>query len=293
MNSVTSKWKIWLIIALAVVAAGMIMLGLLGVNSSVDLTKSYEVEVKADQDLDKIDEQVYTLSQNYFESKGVSEVCYASQKIDNSGYIFKFTSNPEIDADDLKNSVKSGLTETNVKISASVKEVVTDDSKDILGICLALGISAVAIFLFVLIKDKLKAGLAVFGASVVSSLLAFALVVITRVPATPILAVTLLSALLVSGVLSSGMIARFKEEKKSSKNEGLYDNEIADIAAKKSFARFISTFIIFAVFALALGLVSIGYLSFVAGHVMIVGAVSTYSAYVFTPLIWSAVKNNK
>ncbi len=293
MKSITSKWKIWVIITLAIIAVGMIMLGFLGTNEAIDFSKSYELEVGSDQQIEGVDEQVLTLTEKYFEDKGIKSTCYSTQKTGDGLYIFKFYSDPEIDTADLRTTIKTAITDNTVVIQANVKQVVSDVKIDVLGISLALGISAVVIFLFVLIKDKLKACLSVLGASVASILLTLALIAITRVPSAPFMPIALVASLLLTSILSSGMVARFKEEKKNAKNQGLLDTEIADIVAKKNLLRYLCFIIALVVFSLVLGLVNMGYLSFIAIQVLIVGIVSAFSSYVFTPTIWSAVKNNK
>ena len=293
MKSITSKWKIWLIITLTIVAVGMVLMGVLGMNEAVDYSKSYEVQVNIDQDVDDASKKVCAISESYFAKKGAKDTAYATQKTSTGGYIFKFAEDPGIDAEDLEQTITEALNNSKVEVSTDIKQVVTNNKYDVLGISLILGIRAVDIFLFILIKDKFKGALAVLTASVVSTLLALALIAITRVPAMPFLPLTICGALCLGSVLSSGMVARFNIDKKNADGTGLSDNEIADKGAKASVSRILCLVCSVLVFSLVLDFVNIGYLSFVAIHTVIAGVSAGFTSLFITPVIWSAVKNNK
>ena len=88
MSSVISrKSKIIVILILAVVVAGMVMLGLLGLNNTADYKKSYEVQVGIDQNIDGSVEVVDKAARDYFTSVGVKVSYFATQTLDDGASI--------------------------------------------------------------------------------------------------------------------------------------------------------------------------------------------------------------
>ncbi len=294
MKSVTSKWKIWLIIALTVVLCGMIILGVFGLNDSVDYSKSFEVTVGVDQDVDNLAEKAKDIAVEYFDNNEKNYVCYSCQKTEEGLYIFKFKGNPIIDNEAFNKLISDGVNSDKVKVETSVSEIVTSTNRldEIQAVGLSMAIATVVIFLFILIKDKLKAGVAVLCSSVIAGILTFSLAVLTRIPAYPILAISLCVSLILSGILSTGMVSRFKEEVKKG-DKSLSDFDIADLVAKKSGVRYLIMLIALVVVALVLANVVMDYLTFVGLHLLIAGVPAIFSSYVFTPIFWAVVKKNK
>lgn len=294
MKSVTSKWKIWLIISVTIVLCGMVVLGVFGLNNSVDYSKSFEVTVGVDQNVDGLAEKAKEIAVDYFDNNEKNYVCYSYQQTEDGLFIFKFKGNPIIDNEEFNKLISDGVNSDKIKVITSVSEVVTSVSRldEIRAVGLSMAIATVVIFLFILIKDKLSAGVATLASSVISGILTFALASLTRIPTYPILAISLCASLILSGVLSTGMVARFKEELKKGE-KGVTSFDIADKVARKSGVRYLVMLIALVVVALALANITMDYLTFIALHVLLVGVSALFSSYVFTPIFWAVVKGNK
>ncbi len=305
-HSVTGKWKLWVIVTVIVVVAGMAVLGFLGINNSVDYSASYEVSVGVDQDIQNSASELKSIADKYFEDKGLKPVDYAFQTFDDGKiFVYKFYGETDLSAEALQKEfteslsakskeLESIISDGKLEVSAKVNYVSTVASYDAGWLALALGIAAVAIFAFLWLTEKLASALSAACASAVAALLCTAVGFICRLPVYPFLAVAVAASFALAAILSSGMTNRFKEERKNVGNDKLSEREIADLAARSSKLRFSLTFAVVAVFAIALSVFGLGgYLTFVGLYALIAGASATFASYTFTPMIWAAVKSNK
>ncbi len=289
-----SKSKIMIILTLILLVAGMAMLGIFGLNQTVDYSSSYEIRVSVDQDVNNSGEIVKTAAIDYFENKGANYSSEIQTMDDGSVFVFKFDTNPEIDVADLKTALTTALS-ANEKTSSLVADVKgayplnVTYYKEISGVAIALGVSAVAILVYLMILEKPAAGFASFVGSLVSSMLFVALLGITRIPAFPAFASSFALSFALSTVLSAVVVNRFNEIKRMSTGKTSF-TEIAAKGVKQSVARICFVAGIVAVAAIVLAIFGSLTVKFAALQILVADLVAVFSAKFWTPFIWTLVK---
>lgn len=287
--NITSKFKLWLIITLVVIVAGMTMLGVFGINGTVSDGKSFEITVGVDQNVDNASVKAKEYAEAFFTEKGVDACDYAYQTM-NGGkvHIYTFANATGVNSEELSTYITEKMANDKVVVEASVSEVVTNKTQHIWGVVSALVLSAVAVFVYLLIMEKLKATLSVLFASLLSALLSLSLIALTRIPAIDTWALVVSVSAVLSAILSVVLVRRFKEQsrlfaKASSK-------EIVDNACSSSVLRFAVVLIALVVVALLLGLIAgIGFVTFIALAILVIAVSSVFASLVWTPIIWSAL----
>ncbi len=284
------KVKTWLIIiALAVAVVGMIMLGVLGFNKSVDNVNSYEVVITVDQDIKGSVQTAKDTASEYLD--GYSS--YAVQTIDDGKVIvFKFTEKDDvlkINTTDLTNKLNASINNANVKLTIAINETVVTNNLEIGYFAGGLAIIAVVALAYLFIMEKYAAGLAALASTVISILLTVALIAITRVPVLPMLGVSIAASMALSLILSAGLANRFKEERKKASNSSATFSQMADAAVKSSLTRFGFIAIAVMVASVLMIVLGLGYLSFFGVMLAIADICAVFATYTFMPLIWSSI----
>ncbi|MBR1983081.1 MAG: hypothetical protein IKA12_00140 [Clostridia bacterium] len=287
--NVVSKLKIWLIITLVVIVAGMAMLGVFGLNNALTQDAHYEISVSVDQDVDGASVNAKAFAETYFAEKGIDDVDYTYQTMkDGTVHVYKFAGATGIKADELTAYVTEKLANDKVVVESSVNEVVASPSNSVWGLVIALGVSAVAIFVYLIIMEKLFATLSVLITSAIASVLTLSIIALTRIPAIETWAISVSVSLVLSSVLSVVIVKRCQEQ--SRLNDKTDKKEIANSAVNNSLLRFAFVFIALVVATLSLGLIGgIGYLTFVALNILVIAVSSVFASLVWTPIIWSSL----
>lgn len=294
MKNPTSKFKIFICIAIAVLLAGMAILGFFGLNNTVDFSKSYEITVGVDQNLNGSASKVKQFAEDYMQEKGASFKKYSIQALDDGNvYIYKFDKETGIEESELKEYLETKLNNDKVFIEVSVAEVVAKANVQVLNIVLGLVISAIAIFAYLFFAEKIASALSVVCVGGIASLLFVALVALSRIPALPFFSVILAFTFVLSTIFASVIASRLKEESKSTANEGLTDNEIADKVAEKSTKRFAFLFLVIVVSAILFAVLGRGYFIYLALQILIADICSVFVAFFATPTLWTALKTQK
>lgn len=302
-SNIVSKWKVFLIIALVVVLAGMVVLGVFGLNNSVDYSKGYEARVEIESSVNGAAEVTEKAAKDYFKSVS-AKVDYSETQVldDGATIVYKLSSLDGVDETALDSAVKSAIAASDfahLKGGATIKEVtVGNEIKTvILYTVLALGIAAVVIFVYALIAEKVASGVAVLVSMVVSALLYASLVAVTRLPANEFFVVGLAASVALGAGLSLAMCNRFKETAKIVAEQKLSAADIANKGAAMSFARF--NFAFFAMAVAAVSFAALGIfggaiaLSFVGAQILVSAVASYYAAFTFTPMLYAAINKNK
>ncbi len=287
--NVTSKFKLWLIITLVVIVAGMVMLGVFGINGTVTDGKSYEITVGVDQNIDQASAKAKESAEAFFSEKGLTDCDYAYQTMDGGNiHIYKFANATGVKAEELSAYVTEKLANDKVVVEAHVNEVVSSKTQQVWGVVIALVIAVAVIFVYLLIMEKLKATLSVLFSAVLSALLSLSLIALTRIPAIDTWALVVSASLTLSAVLSVVLVRRFKEQSRLYAKAS--SNEIVDSACSGSVLRFATVLIALVVVALLLGLIGgIGFVTFTALAVLVIAVSSVFVSFVWTPVIWSAL----
>ncbi len=286
---IVSKFKIWLIITLVVILAGMTMLGVFGLNGSTAQDSHYEISVGVDQDVEGASLKAKEIAETYFNEKGIKDVGYSYQTMkDGATHVYKFKNATGINAEELTAYVTEKLANDKVVVESSVNQVVATPSFDVWGLALALGISAIAVFVYLIIMEKLFATLSILVSGVLSAILTLSLLALTRIPSIDTWAIAISASVILSSVLSVVIVKRCKEQLKLDPKADKLN--IAEGAVSNSLTRFIFVFIALIVATLALGLIGgIGYLTFIALTILVTAISAVFSSLVWTPIVWSAL----
>ncbi len=297
----TRKFKITFIIMLAVILAGMAVLGIFGLNNTADFSAAYEVHVGIDQNIDGSPEVVDTAARDYFTSVGVKISDYATQTLDDGAtYVYKLNSLGDLVEEDLQRAIDGAIADSefsNLVGSVDVySTAVGDNTEDYLYVLLAIGIAVVAYFIYSLIAEKAAGGVAVLCVSVFSALVYISFVAITRVPEAPVFGAVLAGTIALSSLLAAGMCNRFRETEKLVTEEKLTPADIAQKGASMSVKRMNFMLVGFAAAAVAFavcGILFSYYLAFFGAHLLIAAVSAYFTSMTVTPAIWSAVKGTK
>ncbi len=286
----TLKTKIFIIITVAVLVIGLILFGIFGFNNTVDYRKSTEVTVSVDSNVTDPEEKMKSVSEEYFEKVGVSDVAYAFQQTEDGTLIFKFAGDiTVIDAAQLKSEIEAEIG-NGLVITVTKNEVFNVTDNQIGWICLACGLAIVASFLYILIMEKLAGALSVIVSSLLSAVMFVAVMGIARIPAQPFVWVSLLFSVGFAAILSTVIVNRCNEALKNVANDGNTYVKIADDMTKESVFRIVLSFAALLIFAIALLVIAPVYVKFAGLQLIVAGMVATFVSVAWTGIVWAKVK---
>ena len=305
------KFKLWITITLALIVAGMTILGIFGFNQTVDYTDSYELQVKVEKNLGDANTIMTEEVDKYFAEKGIKDAAYSRQsQADGEKLIYKFTANNSLfnDANNL-DVVKSELEakiekafaergseqikNSNLQVEVNAYSATHYVNQNVWKFVLAIGIALVVMLIYVMIMEKVAGGLAVFFNSIIAGVLAISLSALARIPADPYLFATIATASLLSAVLSMVIVNRARELGKNVANEKLTAKELAEKATKASGVRVLFMAGAMLVASLLLIILGTGVLKLIGLHLLVAGVSSVFTAYGFTEIFYGALKTNK
>lgn len=289
MNRISVKSKLFIIITLIVILAGMAFFAI-GPNQTVDYSNSYEVRVSVNQKTGI--ETLKSATEEYFNNNGIKTADYAYQEIDGGKIlVYKFKNQVPEKISGLAEYVQPKLSET-LKVTVDVDETMVQDNQLSVWAIVALGISAVAICLYALIMEKLSGAVATICSSIFSALLFVALVNLTRIPAYPFFGAGVGFALALGSALSVTTANRLKEEYKNSADK-TDTMAIADKVMSSEKGKYLFAMIILLVGAVALAALFVPYMMIVGGQIALAGLSALAVAYFTTPLVWASIKGAK
>lgn len=293
-TGVMNKIKWFIVSILVLLVAGLTVLGFAGFNNTLDYADSYEVNLTMEIINDDAKEILKETADKFLEEKGVE---VSSYQIAKNGIIYKMTNDPTAKVADLETALTGALdaneatagNEVTVKVN---KVYALGEFMQAGKILLAYGIAIVAVFLYMLIMNKLASAIAVICSSLVSALAFTALLAIVRIPALPFFEISLMFAGILGAVLSVSTVGKYKEIIKNS-TEKLTAKEVADKASKLEGKKYLIALIGVLVAGFALIAFFTPYLMIIGGQIMVAGLVAVASAFFTTPLLWTAIKGNK
>ena len=287
--------KIWLIITLLIVIAGMVFLGVFGLNQTPDNGKSFEVRAGVDVDIDGSGKIAKDAAVKYFNDNNLKYAAYATQVYDDGAmFVFKFDteSAPAVDTAALETAIQNALKANaqTEKLTAKVEgvyEVNVTRYGEVLGVTLAIGVAAVAALLYLMLTEKPAAAVASFCSALISAVLFLSIIAVARIPAYPALTATLAFAFTLGLIFSAVLTNRFREVMKIAGNEKL-DKSAKGV--KQGLARII--FVTIAVLFAALPLAVFGGLSltFVALQLVAAAVAAMFASLFWTPFLWIGLK---
>lgn len=292
MNTCAKKIKLFVVLSLIIVVAGMALLGFLGLNNTVDYSNSYEVQVSVDHNKDGEGEIMREATEKFFADNDIKNVCYSVQEMnDGAILIYKFTEDVTDKIAGLEASIQDALTSSAfAKANVSVNQVKGVDNQNLVNVAIALVVALVAIFIYLAIMEKIAGAIATFISGLISVLIALSLIALTRIPANPFMFITMAMALVVSVGISATLVTKFRKEAKNQTDSKPNLKEIANVVLNSEMKRLLFVLAIFVLSALALcvlGFIGMPYMFFVAGHLLIAGVSATVTAGLSTALIWA------
>ena len=300
MKAISKSMKLFTVIVIAVLVIGIALLGIFGLNDTVDFKEGYEIQVSVDQTYEKACSKMRAETDKYLEANGIDTLEYSFQKNeDGSVLIYKLSKlDKEIEkkVGGLESHINAAL-DADAETKGTLAEVSLNKTKGSSysqagKILLAVGIGIVAIFLYLLIMEKLSSAVAVVSSSVLSMLVFVALMAITRLPAKPYFEAAVAFAGMFAAILSVSTVAKYKEEIKNA------DGKINVFAISEKVAKVESKKYLFAVIAVLVAAVAVS--AFFSTYLMIMGAqlalggiAAAVVSYFMTPFIWAIIKGRK
>ena len=299
MKNVTGKFKIWLVVTMVLLVAGMTVLGIFGLNKTADIKPSYEVEVKIEVNTADAGNIIKSASETYFKEKGLKVINYATLTFnDGEKYAFKFNSLENLSTvkAELETAVETALANNSLgslDVTVEAYESFGYTYTSVGYLILGLSLSAVAVFVYYFFMEKLSGALTVLCTSVLSALVYLSLASITRLPAEPYFGACVAFAGVFAGILSGGIVNRGRELIKNVGNDKKSYFELGDMATASSITRFAfitaSILIALVLFAI-LGSMAV---KFMAIQVLFACISALFTSFAWTALFWAWFKNFK
>ena len=236
--------KIGIIVALIIAVVGAALLGIFGFNKGIELNGGYEMEVSVDVNFGDNKVKIENTVESILKEEGFK---YEIEKVLDSGsvLIYQFRESAEESSsafEDLaikvENAVNDMLKANNSTLDATVKVNLASKyygASDALWALLGIGISLVAIFVYMLIRYNWAYGLFSIILSVINVIVFLGLVGLTRAFVSPAILVLSVIAMVVSFISSVVFVADAKEKLKL--NKDLDAKELANDLLNGRFAK--------------------------------------------------------
>lgn len=298
MKSVMGKIKVAIIITLIVLVAGMAILGVFGLNNTVDYKAGYELQVSVDQSIDEAKTILKTSSDAFLSEKGIKSAKYAYQELDDGRVlVYKFNKDVTNDVTGMKDYINSALDANEVAKGAEpkvvVNEVIGNKDGQIGWVILALGITLAVAFIYTLIMEKLASAVAVVCSAIISALTFVALTALTRIPIANFFGAFLGLSFALALALSVATVNKYKQAIKESGKDKVSYRAIADKVGASDVKKYLLTLVAVLIAGVAVSAFFVPYMMIIGGQLAIAGIAAVFSAYFTTPLIWTAIKKDK
>lgn len=296
MKNMTNRNKFFIVVTLALIVVGMAILGIFGLNGSVDYpsanNKGYEVQVSVNMNAGDSINVLKSSTEEYFKNKGLTPVNGATQTLaEGKQIIYKFNTDVTATVADLKTFIEGKLAAAGVsavEVETEVYEVYAKSFNKVLGFAGVLLAVIAVVFVYSLIMEKLAGSLATAFAMALSAILALSMIALCRVPVGGIAGIGMVAATAIGGALAIATVSRYNEEKKA--NSTLTNAQVIEKVAKSEKGKYIALVVACALVAIALAIVGIPNGAFVGLQLLIGAVCGTFSAYLGSAFIWGAVK---
>ncbi len=292
-SGVMNKMKYFVISCLVILVVGMTLLGIFGLNKPIDYSDRYEVVVSIAIDDEDLKLTMKDTADKFFEENEIAVAGFQSQE-EGMSLIYKFNDDQTLIVDGLKEAMKNafvGVDEmTNNEVAVVCNFVGQGSIVQPLKIVLAYGIAIVAIFIYMLIMNKLASAVAVICSSVASVIAFLAMLAITRIPAVPFVELSAMLAGAIGALLSVSTVGKYREELKNTVSNKFSVKEIADKVCKTEFKKYLYILAAIVIASVAVSAFFTRYMLIIGGQLLVAGLVSTACAYFMTPLMWTAIK---
>ncbi len=295
--NVTGKYKIWVLITVAVMIIGFVLFGVFGFNQKADYKDTNTVSVKVDANIGNASAILEQSSKDYLCANGFK---YDRVEVLNDGgelvYFFNYSVKEDVKVDELQKAVKEALSTDNIlkglNVSVVVEDTVSYDKNYAGPVAIAGGIALVVMFIYAVIVEKVAGALSYLATSIVSGLLFFAIMGLTRIPASPFILIGLALSVLFAGAYSLVMSNRFNSVMKTASGEKANPFEVASNETMQSLVKCLFTTGAIIVLALAFIILGSSLMKILGLQLVIVAIVSVFSAFAYTGLVWAGIKSN-
>ena len=292
-----AKTKLWLILALIVVVAGVAVFSFLGFNQTADNKNAYEVHVGVDQNINGAADIAKENAESYFNEKGFKYDASLTQVYnDGTAYIYKFDKEIDLDAAALKTRIETALTQKGLGDLELVVTVGYDQTTfapavSVWKLVLACAIAVVAVFIVTAFINGFASAFTVVLNAIFALILQLALVALTRIPAFPTLMIGETVAIVLSMAFTFFIASKYKETLKAGDKTELA--EIVESGNKKASGVLCWSllFVLFAAVFIAVTLKT--YFVYAGSQIAIAAIVAFLVATVSTPSLWKAFKSIK
>ncbi|MBQ9117620.1 MAG: hypothetical protein IJY11_00255 [Clostridia bacterium] len=217
VEKTVGKWKLWTAIVAVIMVVGIVIAAVFGFNTHVDLQSVKTVTVDySDIYVEKVEDLEETC-ENSFDKSDVTPLKKTVSVKSNAEIIYYF----DVDADlteaveTLKEDIATATSSTLVKVSVHTEEFQQGLSEDyILRAAIAVGVFAVAAFVYVALRYKLSMGITLAASILAAAGMTVALVAIIRIPVAASFAYAVAFAVLVTAVMSIMTFNRLRDNAK-------------------------------------------------------------------------------
>ena len=287
--SIVNKFKLWIVLTLSVIVAGLAVLGFLGFNNAIADKPYYEVSVSVDQDVKSSAQITEKASRDFFDINGIPYASYSVQKTGlNTKFLFKFDRDVTEAIVGLEEYVEAQINDAERNVEVKLYQAESMTNINLIKILVCALVSLVIVFVVSAISYKLKSAVAIILSSIVSVLTFIAITALTRLPVIPFITINSFASLIISVALSLFVVNGYHEIQKVSGNEKLSSAEIVDLSVKTKLLSILT----FAGVLLAMSIgvcLGFGYSLFLALQILVVNVCALYSSIVITPLLLTAL----
>ena len=296
--SITQKFKVFFIITIIILAAGLTLFGVFGYNQAADFSRGYQLNVSVSENFGEAGDVMKSAADKYLSGKGVKSADYAFQEIDDGEKIvYKFTHDvgEKIDEEELKEAIKSALAEkssvlSGLEVTCEYDSTINYYNSQFVGLIIAGCISLAAIFVYMVIMERLAGAVTVTAVTLLSALIFFAAMGLARIPAYPFVGAMLVLCAVLGAVLSAGLVSRFKEQLKNTAGAKVTSREIADKGTSYGMLRIMFVFGALAFVSVLFMAIGPTYIRFMGLQLLLADVVATFTAVGYAPFLWAAIK---
>lgn len=293
---ILGKTKIFLIAGIIAVLFGMVLLGIFGLNKTVDYKESYEIKVSVNQNVQNSSEVIKDAAEKYFSEKGLKYVAYGTQSIEEGqAFIYKTNNKKDISAAELKTALQTALDDkaeaTGLVADALVYKTSVTPYYNVFNVVIATVIAVAVAFILGFFTVKTAGATAVACSAVISALLFVSLVSLLRVPAEPFFAAGLAIAVILAETFSFAGVHALRKGLKASDKADL--GTVKDGVLGKLLKLIAAITIAAAVFTVVALIFGKAYLVFGGLQLLIAVIVSGLTSLIGSPVVFDALRKKQ
>lgn len=290
LNKTVKQWKLWTIIASAIIVVGIVIAAIFGFNTTADMKSAKVVSVDYFSVYVESSDKITDACESAFSEKGVTPIkkVVASDMTD-SEVIYYFDVNTDLTAAvaAVKEAVADATNSDLVKVNVFTEEVAKGSGVAegyVWRAAVAAAVFAVLAFVYVSLRYKLSMGITMVAAMVAAGGLTVALVGGMRIPVTPSFAYAALFAVLLTTVLVLLTFNRLRDaakDKDKQKDMTAEEKVLAAVDTQK-----IAVFVIALTVAVALLAIFVSTARWFALTAFIGIVAATFAAWIFAPALF-------